>query len=201
MLFEIGRAGLAELAAASGGAQASAEVGAGPRSAASVAAQTAATTRQAETRLTYAVLAGVVFLGLGVMMVVGRPGPAMLAAQRWWSSTAAIVPAAAGEEEPAACSHPSTIIVAMLQAAALGFAAGVVVELGAPGSVGPFGVILFAAATAAFFWAFLYPGTRWVRDFRAGMPRGRRWGRVMVQGVLFVAAVVRLAGGCAAHRR
>jgi hypothetical protein len=198
LLFEIGRDGLVELAAASGGAQASTEVGAAPRSAASVAAQTAATTRQAETRLTYAVLAGVVFLALGVMMVVGRPGPAMLAAQRWWSSTAAIVPAAAGEKEPAACSHRSTIIVAMLQAAALGFAAGVVIELGAPGSVGPFGVILFAAATAAFFWAFLYPGTRWVRDFRAGLPHGRRWERFMLQVILFVAAVFALALVCRA---
>ena len=80
--------------------------------------------------------------------------------------------------------------------AALGFAAGVVIELGAPGSVGPFGVLLFAAATAAFFWAFLYPGTRWVREFRAGsatgvdgLPQGRRWERFMLQVVLFAAAV------------
>jgi hypothetical protein len=192
LLFEIGRDGLVELAAASG------ESAVAPRSTASAAAQTAAATQQAETRLTYAVLAGVVFLMLGVMMVVGRPGPAMLAAQRWWSSTAAVVPAAARENEPAACSHRSTIIVAMMQAAALGFAAGVVIELGAPGSVGPFGVILFAAATAAFFWAFLYPGTRWVRDFRAGMPRGRRWERFMLQVVLFVAAVFALAVVCRA---
>ena len=195
LLFEIGRDGLVELAAASGAAQASAELGWAPRPAASAAAQTAAATGQAETRLTYAILAGVVFVMLGVMMVVGRPGPAMLAAQRWWSSTAAVVPAAA-DNEPAACSHRSTIIVAMLQAASLGFAGGVVVELGAPGSVGPSGVIVLALASAAFFWAFLYPGTRWVQDFRAGdapvaagLPRGRRWERFMLQVVVFAAAV------------
>ena len=197
LLFEIGRDGLVELAAASGGAQA----GAAPRSAASVAAQTAATTQQAETRLAYAVLAGVVFVMLGVMMVVGRPGPAMLAAQRWWSSTAAVVPAAA-HNGLTACSHRSTIIVAMVQAAALGFAAGVVIELGAPGSVGPAGVTVLAVSAAAFFWAFLYPGTRWVRDLRelragdaavaGGVPRGRRWERFMLQVVLFAAAVILL---------
>ena len=202
LLFEIGRDGLVELAAASGGAQASAEgAGAAPRSAASVAAQTAATTQQAETRLAYAVLAGVVFVILGVMMMVGRPGPAMLAAQRWWSSTAAVVPAAA-HNALTACSHRSTIIVAMMQAAALGFAAGVVIELGAPGSIGPAGVILLALAAAAFFWAFLYPGTRWVRDLRelragneavaGGVPRGRRWERFMLQVVLFASAVILL---------
>jgi hypothetical protein len=195
LLFEIGRDGLVELAAASGGAQA-------PRSAATAAAQTAATTREAETRLTYAVLAGIVFLMLGVMMVLGKPGPAMLAAQHWWASTGAAVPAAAAaaaDKEPPACSHRSTIIVAMLQAAALGFAAGVVIELGAPGSVGPSGAVLFAAAAAAFFWAFLYPGTRWVRELRAGnatvvagVPRGRRWERFMLQVVLFAAAVILL---------
>jgi hypothetical protein len=197
LLFEIGRDGLVELAAASGGAQAGG--GLTPRSAATAAAQTAAATREAETRLTYAILAGVVFLMLGVMMVLGKPGPAMLAAQHWWASTGAAVPAAAADKEPPACSHRSTIIVAMLQAAALGFAAGVVIELGAPGSIGPSGVILFAVAAAAFFWAFLYPGTRWVRDFRAGnaavatgMPRGRRWERFMLQVVLFAAAVILL---------
>ena len=115
------------------------------------------------------------------------------------------MPAAAREKGLAACSHRSTIIVAMLQAAALGFAAGVVIELGAPGSVGPFGVILFAAATAAFFWAFLYPGTRWVRDFAAPrLPRGRRWEQFMLQVVRVRRGRVRAGAGlpgAAARRR
>ena len=110
---------------------------------------------------------------------------------------AAVVPAAA-HNALTACSHRSTIVVAMMQAAALGFAAGVVIELGAPGSIGPAGVIVLALAAAAFFWAFLFPGTRWVRDARVpcrnggrGLPRGRRWERFMLQVVLFAAAVIR----------
>ena len=143
LLFEIGRDGLVELAAAQVAVPAAA---AGVRTAAtpaSAVAQSVAATRQAETRVTYAILAGIVFLMLGVVMVVGKPGPAMLAAQRWWSSTGpvapALVPAAlvsaapAAGTETSACSHRSTITVAMLQAAALGFAAGVVIELGCAG--------------------------------------------------------------------
>ena len=216
LLFEIGRDGLVELAAAQVAVPAAA---AGVRTAAtpaSAVAQSVAATRQAETRVTYAILAGIVFLMLGVVMVVGKPGPAMLAAQRWWSSTGPVVPAAlvpaalasaapAAGTETSACSRRSTITVAMLQAAALGFAAGVVIELGSPGSVGPYGVLLFAVATAAFFWAFLYPGTRWVREFRAGgaagvaaVPRGRRWEHFMLQVAVFVAAVLVLAMVCRA---
>ena len=202
LLYEIGRDGLVELAAATG--PASATVGGAATPDASAAAQTAEATRQAEMRFTYAILAGVVFLMLGVVMVVGKPGPAMQAAQRWWSATGADVPAAMGNQPPA-CSHRATVIVAMVQAAALGFAAGVVIELGAPGSVGPFGVLLFAAATAAFFRAFLYPGTRWVREFRAGsatgadgLPQGRRWERFMLQVVLFAGAVFVLSMVCRA---
>ena len=99
LLFEIGRDGLVELAAAQVAVPAAA---AGVRTAAtpaSAVAQSVAATRQAETRVTYAILAGIVFLMLGVVMVVGKPGPAMLAAQRWWSST--------GPVAAASCPPPS----------------------------------------------------------------------------------------------
>jgi hypothetical protein len=180
----------------------------------SAGVRTAAAKSQAETRVTYAVLAGVILLLLGVVMVLGKPGPAMEAARSWWSGAGVVGPAvlsvtlpSGGNVLPAACSRRATVVVAMLQAAALGFAGGVVVELGAPGSVGPYGALLLAAAAAAFFWAFLYPGTRWVQDFRArdenkaaGMPRSRNWERFMLQLIVFAAAVIVLWMLCVTPR-
>lgn len=190
-LFEVSRDGAVELLAADGK----------PR--------TAGAHREYEMRLMYAVLAGGLVAMLGVVMVMGVPGPAMKAARRWWSWTGPSEPAdssgagavaamgaaglqtasAAGEDAPPNAER-ANVIVAMLQAGALGFAAGVVIEMAAPGRVGPYGVVLLALAAAAFFWAFLYPGTRWVQDFRARRgQRGRRWERLMFQLVAFFAAV------------
>ncbi len=73
---------------------------------------------------------------------------------------------------PAACSQRSTIIVAMLQAAALGLRRRRRDRTGRAGQRRPLpACILLAVAAAAFFWAFLYPGTRWVRSLRAGDAR------------------------------
>lgn len=160
-LFEISRDGIVELAAAN-------EL---PR--------TTAAQREGEARSTYAVLAGAVLVMLGFIMVLGMPGPAMQTAVGSWSS-------APGGASPGR----STIIIALLQAAALGFAAAVVVELGSPGSVGPFGALVVAAVAGAGFCAFFYPGTRWVQNFRAGAPNGRRWDLLMLQVVIFLAAAV-----------
>src|SRR5260370_12468090 len=71
LLFEIGRDGLVELAAATGTATATGGGASTPD--ASAAAQTAAATRQAEMRFTYAVMAASVFLMPWLGAVWGRP--------------------------------------------------------------------------------------------------------------------------------
>ena len=162
-LFEIARDGVVELLAADGN----------PR--------TTAAHREPEARWMYGLLAGGVLLMLGVVMVLGAPGPAMKAARESWSSTAT------------AAAARASVVVASIEAAALEFAAGVVIELAFPGSVGPAGAIVLAVAAAAFFWAFLFPGTRWVREFRAGRGlRERRWERFALQSVVFAVAVTAL---------
>ncbi len=204
LLFEIARTGAVELAAASGVAHKAAESSAAQATDASTAGRSAAVESEVETRVTYAVLAGVVLLLLGVVMVLGKSGPAMEAARKAWSGAgaagvgaagAAAASASGGNVLPAACSRRSTVVVGMLQAAALGFAAGVVVELGVPGSVGPYRALLLAAVAAAFFWAFLYPGTRWVQGLRAG--DANKAVGVLLQFILFAAAAVVLWRLCA----
>lgn len=163
--------------------------------------------RQPMTRAIYATLAGAVVILLGVFMTIGWPGPAMLAARGKWRPAAHLdsgpagaagAPAAApiDDSRPLACSIRSTKIVAALEAAALGFAAGVVLELGLPGTIGMSGALVFAAASAGFFSAFLYPGTPWMRSYRAAETndapdavRRRRWELVLLQFLLFVALV------------
>ena len=202
LLFEIARNGAVELVAATGGAHEATESGIARAADASSAGRTAAVDSEVEARVTYAVLAGVILLLLGVVMVRGKPGPAMEAAQNAWSGMGAVgratLSGAGGTALPAACSRRSTIVVGMLQAAALGFAAGVVVELGVPGSIGPYRVLLLAAVAAVFFWAFLYPGTRWVQSLRAG--DANKAAGVLLQFILFAAAAVALWRFCAMPR-
>jgi hypothetical protein len=176
-LFEIGRDGPVELVAAN----------AAPR--------TPAGTHQSAIRRNYALISGGLLVILATLMTLGWPGPAMRAARGQW--VAADRPPTTAGSVPLACSLRSTKLVSGLQVASFGFAAGVIVELGAPGRVGFVGAILFAAAAAAYFWLFLYPGTPWMRWFRdkpgradAPVKRVRRSELVVLQLVLFVAAFV-----------
>jgi hypothetical protein len=198
-LYEIGRDGLVELVAP----------GYAPR--------TPEAKRQPLLRTTYATLGICVVILLGVLMTLGWPGPAMAAARGRWlwdvhryspgasgaAGTATLTRAAAprpGEAgELRACSVRSTMIVSGLEVAALGFAAGVMVELGRPGSMGIAGAVSLAVASAGFFWAFLYPGTSWIRGFRAALVQRpakadetRRSELVMLQLVVFAAIAIGL---------
>jgi len=78
-------------------------------------------------------------------------------------------------------------VVSGLEAAAFGFAVGVVIELCAPGSTGFSGAFLLGITTAAFFWAFLYPGVRGLSASKAaaGSTRAGRWLKFGLRLALF----------------
>ena len=107
--------------------------------------------------MTYAVAVGALLAGLGGLIVFSRFVPAMSAARLWLF-----------RNKPAE-AHLDTAskVVSGLEAAAFGFAVGVVIELCAPGSTGARGAFLLGITTAAFFWAFLYPGVRALSASRA----------------------------------
>jgi hypothetical protein len=111
-----------------------------------------------ERRVTYAVLVAVVLMGLAGLVAFSRFVPAMSAARLWLF------------RNKAAEAHFDTAskVVSGLEAAAFGFAAGMVIELCAPGSTGYGGALLLGIATAAFFWAFLYPGIRALSASKTG---------------------------------
>ena len=134
-----------------------------------------------------AILTAVVLLAVGGLMLIGQPAPGMLAAWSWWSTD---------DDKSSIAFDGSKAFVAGLEMAALGYAVAVAVELAFPGSAGAWGPVLLAAAMATFFWAFLYPGLRWMQALRPAAPdpdpgssRVWRWGRVGVLALLFVAAV------------
>jgi hypothetical protein len=104
-------------------------------------------------------------------MILGLPGPAMSAA-RTWRFTAV----------PDDRFHLSTMAVAGLQAWALGFAAGVVVELWTPGSFRFSGTMLLGATLMALLWAFVYPGMPRRRDFH-GL-RSTLWSLAQIAALL-----------------
>ena len=107
-------------------------------------------------RIGYAVLTGVLLLGLGGFML-GRPAPVMRAALPW-------------NRGAAAPFDLSTVVVAGLEVGAWGFALGVVIELGLPGSMGAGRVWLLALAFMLSFWALVYPGVRFPPAGRADVP-------------------------------
>ncbi|MCX7197817.1 MAG: hypothetical protein NTW37_07470 [Proteobacteria bacterium] len=90
------------------------------------------------TRRRLAALVGAFLLiALGTTMILGKPGPAMQAARDRWVGCA---------------------LLAGLQAAGLAFAAGVLLELARPGTVGLGGCALLALIAAVLFWLFIFPG-------------------------------------------
>jgi hypothetical protein len=93
-------------------------------------------------------------LSLAGLTLVGRPGPAMQHAWQWWSV------------KPQASINNAHVVIAGLQAAALGFASGVVLELAVPGSAGAFGPLLLALAAVLFFRWVVFPGRPWARELR-----------------------------------
>ncbi len=95
----------------------------------------------------WAISALFVLAVLAWSMLVGKPAPAMQAALSGETVADEVPPVFA------------TAFVAGLQVAAWGFALGVVIELGIPGSMGPYGAILLAAALALWFWTLVYPGS------------------------------------------
>jgi hypothetical protein len=139
-----------------------------------------------ERRGTYGALAGVVLLGLAGLVMFGYSAPAMSAARRSLFRNKA----------PEAHFNTSSKFVSGLEAAGFGFAAGVVFELCAPGSTGFAGAFLLALATAAFFWAFLYPGLRnlWSRRGRSRWSLAWRWLTFIFFLLMFVLMALALAG-------
>ncbi|MGH8431393.1 MAG: hypothetical protein ACREUF_13430, partial [Solimonas sp.] len=93
-----------------------------------------------------AVASAALLLMLGGLLLVGRPGPAMADAWKSWSSP---------EQTQVNKAHA---IIAALEVAALGFAAGVVLELAVPGGVGAGGPLVLAAVAAVLFWTVVFPG-------------------------------------------
>jgi hypothetical protein len=130
-----------------------------------------------ERRVTYAVAVGALLAGLGGLIVFSRFVPAMSAARLWLF-----------RNKPAeAHFDTASKVVSGLEAAAFGFAVGVVIELCAPGSTGARGAFLLGITTAAFFWAFLYPGVRALSASRAaaGSTRAGRWLKFGLRVALF----------------
>jgi hypothetical protein len=105
-------------------------------------------------RHAYAELTAVGLLVLAGLMMFGLPGPAMSAALSWRFASV-----------PNDRFHLSIMGIAGLQMAALGFAAGMVVELWTPGSFGASGTTLLGLTLMALMLAFLYPGMPRRRDF------------------------------------
>jgi hypothetical protein len=130
-----------------------------------------------ERRVTYAVLVAVVLLGLGGMVGFTRFVPAMSTARLWLR----------GNKADETHFDMSSKVVSGLEAAAFGFAAGMVIELCAPGSTGFGGAFMLGMTTAAFFWAFLYPGIRGVFPGNAsgGPSPTSRWLRFGLRLVFF----------------
>jgi hypothetical protein len=94
-------------------------------------------------------------------MVLGKPGPAMQAARDRW------VGCAIGSHDPHTADYSGAAfgperhalaLLAGLQAAGLAFAAGVLLELARPGTVGLGGCVLLALIAAVLFWLFIFPG-------------------------------------------
>jgi hypothetical protein len=117
-----------------------------------------------------ALLGAFLLIALGATMVLGKPGPAMQAARDRW------VGCAIGSHGPhtADCSaaafgseRHALALLAGLQAAGLAFAAGVLLELARPGTVGLGGCALLALIAAVLFWLFIFPGAARAR----GTPR------------------------------
>ncbi|WP_422001706.1 hypothetical protein [Reyranella sp.] len=99
---------------------------------------------ESERRLRYALVALGALAVLGWVMLFGKPAPAMKTAL------------SRDEEVDEVPNGPSTGLLSGLQAAAWGFALGVVVELGWPGTVGLFRALVLAAALALAFWSVVY---------------------------------------------
>ncbi len=134
-----------------------------------------------ERRITFAVLAAIVLLGLSGLITFSRLVPAMSAARLWLFMN-----------KPAeAHFDTASKVVSGLEAAAFGFAVGVIVELCAPGSTGFGGAFLLGLATAAFFWAFLYPGIRGLSASKSedSPPPAWRWLKFLLRVALFTVLV------------
>lgn len=112
-------------------------------------------------RLT-AFICALLLLALGSLMVVGYPGPAMQAARQHWRSQRVEADRAAQApvlHDQLSTPHPRVLaVIAGLQASGLAFAAGVLLELAAPGQVGLSGCALLALSAFVLFWLFVFPG-------------------------------------------
>lgn len=153
-------------------------------------------------RRIFAVLAGAVLLILGMLMTFVMPGPAMQAAWPWWWS-GTMMPGPTGEGPVVGLDPPTPrperprgtfILVAAIQAAALGFALGVVIELAFPGVVELSGAILGAGlAAAVVIAAFLFRDSRVGNaDISIQRARVRRW----TLTVLLVSILLGIVGVC-----
>jgi hypothetical protein len=173
-LYEVGRAGMVELFRPGDNAT------------------QAAAARDLDERRAYALVAALGWLILLVTVFFGKPGPALRTVRQALTASAA----SGGADSSLLCSRRSTLVVAGVQAAAFGYALGVVLELALPHAVGLRGCLLLAAAAAALFWAFVFPATRWVTDFRAARhqatPERRHWELLALQILLAVVAVAGL---------
>jgi hypothetical protein len=108
-----------------------------------------------------ALLGAFLLIALGATMILGKPGPAMQAARDRWVGCAggSHGPHTAASSAPAFGSERHALaLLAGLQAAGLAFAAGVLLELARPGTVGLGGCVLLALIAAVLFWLFIFPG-------------------------------------------
>lgn len=141
-LFEISRDGAVELT----------DRGSGKSGRAGTEEARKAEKEEARKRLVSAVVGGVALLLLGILMTFVAPGPAMKASWPWWlhgtmSEAATAEGAMSGDAQmalPPERPRETFMLVTALQAAALGFASGVLIELAFPGSAELPGAILGA---------------------------------------------------------
>ncbi|MBV8191783.1 MAG: hypothetical protein JO339_31420 [Alphaproteobacteria bacterium] len=127
-IFEIGRHGEVELAAAD------------------TSVRDGVAKQEAPARWNYFVISSVVLALFAWLILFGQPGPAMQAAF------------AKGPAVSSRSFDLSTAVLCALTVGALGFAAGVLIELNWPGTIGLQGALRLAAVAAAIFAAVVYPG-------------------------------------------
>jgi hypothetical protein len=126
-------------------------------------------------RIVYALLMGALLAAIGGLTVFAYPGPAMRFALTWRRR--------AGHEP----FSFSAMTLAGLQAAAFGFALGVVVELSWPGSVGAIGAVLLAVTALAAFLAVVYPGISDAAAGAAGPGQKPTWNRYALRLAIVLA--------------
>ena len=142
-----------------------------------------------ENRRMIALIASAILAGVAGMILVGYRAPAMKEAYLWWFPASTAADRAHESRDPPGPAH---FVLASLQVAALGYAAGVVAELAWPGRIGAWGTMTFAVVLGLAFSAFVFPGSAAIQAFRpASGAKDRRaaWAALTPQFLLLVLLV------------